>query len=123
MSIPQGAILVNFGDNDFYKTWLAVLDSFASNPELFRIKDKKVLAFILSQAAFGMYVMHQNQCRYDGMEKMDEAYIIRMREYLTVTAEQILIGEEVAEFITNCDGWNNSDSFYVYEYERDALAL
>ncbi len=109
------AILLDFGDNDFFYTWEAVFNSVLTTGELFKIKDKKKLAFILSQAAWGMYVLHQNRCRYNGLEKFDESYVESMRKYFTVKPRMIKLDDEVKSHLEKGDGWYNGEIFVIYE--------
>lgn len=110
----SNAILIRFGDNDFATTWLRVLESASSSPEFFKIKDKKKLAFMLSKAAAGMYVLHQNRCEYNGLENLDETDFKSTASYLEIDESRIYLDEEVDQYLISRD-WDNSETFYVYE--------
>lgn len=116
MNTSKNAMLIRFGDNDFYYTWTAVLESATQSRDIFKLKDKKKLAFILSQAAWGMYCLHQNQCEYNGLDDYSEEYITHMKEYLTLSEDRIKLDDEVGEHLSSV-GYNDSSTFYVYEYE------
>lgn len=118
MNTSKNAIMIRFGDNDFYYNWSAVLESASLSDKIFQIKDKKKLAFILSQAAWGMYCLHQNPCEYNGLEDYSEEYIPHMKEYLTLSEDRIKLDDEVVGEHLSSIGYNNSSTFYVYEYER-----
>lgn len=106
-------ILVKFGDNDFYYTWNAVLESAITDESIFDVKDKKKLAFILSQAAWGMYCLHQNRCSYNGLENFDFDYIKHMQEYLSIDETRVLLDEEATDYFQSHAGWGNCESFYI----------
>ncbi len=116
MNTSKNALMVCFGDNDFYLTWTAVLESVTLSDKIFELKDKKKLAFVLSQAAWGMYCLHQNQCEYGGLQGYSEEYITRMKKYLTLSEDRIKLDDEVGEYLSSV-GYNNSSTFYIYEYE------
>lgn len=116
MTTSENAILIRFGDNDFYHTWSAVLQSATLSDKIFELKDKKKLAFIFSQAAWGMYCLHQNLCEYNGLQDYSEEYITHLKKYLTITEDMIKLDDEVGEYLSSV-GYNNSSTFYVYEYE------
>jgi len=110
------AILVSFRDNDFYNTWINVLNHIKEAKPIFSIKDKKKLAFILSQAAWAMYVLHQNQCSYNGLETYSKDYIKHTMEYLTIEPDQILLDDEVTAYLSEND-WGNGETFYIFDHE------
>lgn len=117
MNTSKNAILIRFGDNDFYYTWTAVLESATQSRDIFKLKDKKKLAFILSQSAWGMYCLHQNPCKHSGLEDFSEEHINHMKRYLTITEDRIKLDDEVGKYLSSIDD-DNSATFYVYEYEH-----
>lgn len=110
----MNAILIQFGDNNFSSIWANVLRIAISDSDFFKIKDKKKLAFMFSHAAFGIYVLCKNRCQYNGLETYDHKRIIQTQNYLTISEENILLDEEVNEFLEKVY-WDNSETVYVYQ--------
>ncbi len=117
MTPSKNAILIRFGDNDFYYTWTEVLKSAVNDKGIFQLKDKKKLAFIFSQAAWGMYCLHQNRCEYGGLEDFSEKHINNIKNFLTIKEDRILLDDEVANYFTEEGYFGNGEDFYVYEYD------
>ena len=118
-------IAIKFGDNDFRNTFAAVLEvlfsAFKYNGYL--STDKKKLQFLINSLAPIMYVSHQNQWEYNGLEKAEgdttetNKEFVHIKKYLTegVQVEDILVNEEVDEYLKNND-WSNSETFILDTY-------
>ena len=87
-----------------------MLQSATLSDKIFELKDKKKLAFIFSQAVWGMYCLHQNLCEYNGLQDYSEEYITHLKKYLTITEDMIKLDDEVGEYLSSV-GYNNSSTF------------
>jgi HJR/Mrr/RecB family endonuclease len=75
------------------------------------IEDKVELCKIINELSYGMYRLYQNT------HECDDEKNKKTKEYLQITSEQILLNEEVTEYLKEVD-WNNSDTF-IYDSDLD----
>jgi hypothetical protein len=106
-------IAILFGDNDFYHTFYGVLEAIknARKRNSSIIEDKVELCKIINELSYGMYRLYQNT------HECDDEKNKKTKEYLQITSEQILLNEEVTEYLKEVD-WNNSDTF-IYDSDLD----
>lgn len=100
---------IKFHDNDFYVTFTSLLYMlYEANKESKDLtSDKTKLAFIINSAIYGCYAVFQNRCRYG--EEKDLLDNKRLKEYLTITPNDIIIDSEI-------DAHLNSDTFWNGEF-------
>jgi len=103
----QKIILIKFGDNDFYKTFIHAMEQLHKKDFIYDL-NKKQIAFVFSEVLFTSYIIAQNNLAYNGLEKLDEKYIERMKGYFKLKPSKILTGDEVV-----VNEWDNSESFYM----------
>lgn len=106
--------LIRFGDNDFYFTMMAFGQTIIK-----AIKDdyrhqfqenltKERIQILWNETIYGLYLMHQNQWRYDDGDT-------GMREYLKLRVRsRIYIDEEVDELLEKCSEQSNGDWLICY---------
>jgi len=114
-------IAIKFGDNDFYNTFIPLLEvlnrAYQWNDKL--PEDKNKLCFIINQLSINMYLLFQNQYEYNGMEnvvdglKTDENdEWIHIKDYFKITPENILLNDEVDKYLSETK-WDNSDTYLL----------
>ena len=125
-------IAIKFGDNDFGNTFYAVLkllhESFKHTGHL--PTDKKKLKWLINSLSPILYVTHQNQWEYNGLQDSEDTEnskeFLHAKNYLTekVKEEDILINEEVDEYLKITD-WDNSETFILdtYLYNNNVYSI
>lgn len=82
-------IAINFGDNDFHRTFFGVLSVFLHmHRQGIHIKKETALN-VVNEISFGVHMA------------TGDAYDDNTREYLKITADEIFIGEEVDAFLAS----------------------
>ena len=99
------AIGIKFSDNDFYHTLTAFMELLSKVDGVYSL-DKKKIAFMFNELAFGLYCSFQNKFEYNGLEKFDKNYIEHTKKYLTIEEDDVLFGEQALEKLME---WNNSE--------------
>ena len=110
-------IAIKFGDNDFYNCFYGVLETI-KNARKWNDKvteDKEQLCKIINEISYGLYLLYQNSFEYNN-EKSGELDN-HTKQYLQITPDQILINEEVVEYLQEVE-WDNSDT-YVFDSDLD----
>lgn len=113
-------IAIRFGDNDFHSTWKGVLETFAqafmySATDI--MKDKEAVVEAINKLSYPCFFLFQH--RWDIDPEYDKWQDIReehYKDYLTVTADRVMINEEVDKYKAETE-WNNSETF-VLEYDE-----
>lgn len=115
-------IAIKFGDNDFYNTLRPLLEiikisqtwkHYRNEIEL----DKTRLCWIINNLSPIIYIMFQNFWEYNGLDKIEikdtskSSEFKRIQKYLQITEDQLLINNEVDEYIQSLkDGWDNQET-------------
>lgn len=118
-------IAIQFGDNDFGNTFYAVLkvlySSFKHTGHL--PEDKEKLCFLINSLSPILYITHQNQWEYNGLEKATgqntdkNEEFLHTKDYLQIKPEAILLNKEVDDYIASLpDGWDNGETFILDTY-------
>lgn len=127
-------IAIKFGDNDFGNTFYAVLkflhEAFKHTGHL--PTDKKKLQWLINSLSPIIYVSHQNQWEYNGLEEAEgdttdtNKEFLHTKKYLIkgVRLEDILVNEEVDDYIKSTD-WDNSETFILdtHLYNNNVYSL
>ncbi len=111
MKIP-----IKGGDNDFGNRFIPVLNTlkyaFEDVGKLPEDKDK--ICFIINKLSPVMYLLFQNQYRYNGLEDVEQglhtgrsAEYIHTEKYLQIFPDQILLNEEVDVYLKTTDDDNS----------------
>ena len=112
-------IAIKFHDNDFINTFYGVLHhllaAYKHNDSL--PTNKEHLCAIINKLSPICYVTHQNLYSYNGLENcngnLDEnEHYNKMVKYLQMTADRILVNEEVDQYLKEF-AWNNSEIFIL----------
>lgn len=104
MTETHTALAIKFGDNDFYNTFIPLLNTMRDSI-LRGCFTKKQIVDIINNCSYGFYLAFQNKFRYTNKGT---------KEYLQITEKNILLNEEVDKLFTTNDGWYNYEIFYVY---------
>lgn len=110
-------IAIKFGDNDFYNCFYGVLETI-KNARKWNEKvteDKELLCKIINEISYGTYLLYQNSFEYN--EEKSGELCERTRKYLQITPDQILLNEEVTEYLKESD-WDNSET-YIFNSDLD----
>lgn len=108
-------IAIKFGDNDFYYAFTGVLhilkNTLEADKRTSSISElsKEKLAIIINEISYGAYLLYQNLFEYN--EEKEGKVCKRCKEYLQITADQILIGNEVDKFYAEVEGWDNGETY------------
>ena len=103
---------INFGDSDFYNCFAGVLLTIlqAYNWTGGSVSEiKKDLASIINEISYGCYILFQ-QYRHGDEIKEDK---IRIKKYLQITEDKILINEEIDEYIEDQPEQLNGELFVL----------
>lgn len=115
-------IAITFGDNDFYYLFEDTFKMFFKSKMLKDLGTNKYrISFILSHLLPISYLMNQNCFTYNGLNLIgidepidsDDKGFNNMNNYFKLRTEQILLNEEVDEYIKNND-WDNGETF-IYD--------
>lgn len=90
-------LAIRFGDNDFYNTFIPLLQSINSafhNSDNFP-EDKTSLLRFVNELSFPFYLLAQNQLKYNASEEE----LKRMKKYLEISEEQLLLDKEIDEYL------------------------
>lgn len=116
-------IAIRFGDNDFGNTFepllKLLLDAYKHNGNL--PEDKNKLCFIINYLSPIIYLTHQNQYEYNGLQNVSDGIkteeseeFLHTKQYLQITPDRILINEEVTDYIKSLeDEWDNGETFIL----------
>lgn len=111
-------IAILFGDNDFYNCFYGVLEaiknaSFWSNDCVKKIENKEYLCLVINQISYGIYLLYQeHQSKEEKSGQLDE----HIKDWLQITPEMILFGNEVEKYIKG-NPWDNAETFVLYTDE------
>ena len=107
------AIGINFGDNDFYHTFIPLLKAYRH-----RLEDndempsrEKILEDI-NAMSFIFYKVFQNRGEYEVGDHMEE--------YLKINMHQLYINEGVDQELKRQEGWCNGEFFYLIETKKNS---
>jgi hypothetical protein len=98
------AVGINFGDNDFQHTFIPLLDMLNENFE--NIPTKEQIVEIVNEVAYGCYLACQ--CQYQYNVESD------IKDYLKITLKEVLLGNELDEYIKTKSDYLNYALYYVY---------
>lgn len=108
-------IAIRFGDNDFYSTWNNVMETlqvaYDTYGELPSTKEKLLL--MINNVSYGFYLLFQNQFKY---HEEAELKVSSTKEYLIMTENELLLNEEVDEYLESLipfGGIDNSSTFIL----------
>lgn len=128
---PKGQKLaIKFGDNDFYFTFMPLLDILSESPWFDSNFDvpKECWAEIINRLSAATHVLFQSRpdmvsYGYSALEE-ELKTALEVRDYVKISPEQILIGEEVDEYLANVE-WDNGETFVVIlnEYGKSVVAV
>lgn len=110
-------LLIKFGDNDFYNTFYALLETILHAHEYGGKLPftKAQICLIINELSYGHYLLFQNQFDYaDGGNT---------KNYLQIDESQIYIDEEVDEFLKENIKSANSEWFALYTKESCVMGI
>lgn len=111
---------IYFSDNDFHYTLEAFMESLinvyrnhdsvqdkrrGAVPFSERMFTKEHIVILFNTLALGLYYLHQNQFRYNGLETSSD--------YLRIDTKHVFLGNEVDQYIKDHDGWANGEFQYI----------
>lgn len=91
-------VAIKFGDNDYYKSFVGVLEAIKNARSI--PQDKEKICEIVNEISYGMYLLYQNP-----LEEGDN-----IKQYLQIKPDDILIDDEVEKYLEEFE-WNNSETF------------
>ncbi len=103
-------IAIKFGDNDYKRTFEAVLQSFLHSweswrgPERFDNLTEEKITEIVNHLSYGMYLLHQHTGRRE-----DNG---RVEEWLKIDLKDVYIGDDALELIGHKE-WHNGEVFVL----------
>ena len=105
-------IAIRFHDNDFGITFHIVLETLLSAYDWDNKlpTNKELLLKIINEISYGCYLAGQNQFEYNE-EKNGELHQ-KTKQYLQLQTKNILINEEVDNFLKEND-WDNGETFIL----------
>lgn len=112
---------IRFGDNDFYHTITPFMRNLQQALSSHRYKWesydelRKIIIRLFNDTALAFYILHQNCYRYDCEPKDLET----IKNYLRVGEEEVLVGEEVTDFLLKVDFQDNQEFTYFYALDGD----
>lgn len=105
-------LAIKFRDNDFFYCFYGVLEaiknSWEFNNEL--PENKELLCKMINEISYGMYLLYQNPFRYN--EEKSGDLCERTKKYIQITPEQLLINDEVTDYLKKVD-WDNSETYIL----------
>lgn len=107
---------INFGDNDFWSTFITLLKALGSNPSFWRKEwTKEEIAKLLSDNLFSFYQIRQ--CWLDSYPPSKESEE-SSRNYLEIKEYMLFFNEEVDSFIKEqCSNFNGH--FFLLKDQTD----
>jgi len=100
---------INFGDNDFYNTFMPfmkiIVDAINYNDSFEATKEN--IVDIFNSMSLSLYKLFQS--RYDRIESNDEHY----DKYLKIKTSDIYLDEEIDEKLKTYNSWANGSFFYA----------
>lgn len=92
-------LVIVFGDNDFVKTYEPLgeilLQAFRKGL-LDESTSKEKITFIINQLVYGVYVLFQNNCKY---EEEKSFCVSNTKEYLQITTDNIMLDDEAYDYL------------------------
>lgn len=108
-------IAIKFWDNDFYNCFTGVLQTLLAAHRWNKLpSNKEHLAKMINEISYGCYLLFQNQFEYNE-EKSGEPND-KIREYLKIKPENILIDKEVDDYINDNRSFSNGETFILDLY-------
>lgn len=112
------SIGIRFHDNDFYVTIVNFLEGIQKHyTQGFRSvwhedveKNKEHIVRLFNDTALSYYITYQNCYEYSSTKEDFE----HIKNYLKITKDDVLIGEEISEYTTKRDGWDNSEFHFFF---------
>ena len=96
----------NFGDNDFYSTWMPLCKVLVDNTHIFDLPKNKIVDLV-NLSLYTFYVLYQNTFEYcDGQDA-------HMKKYLTIEQKNVFIDDEFDKKMESAAGWSNGEFFYI----------
>jgi hypothetical protein len=111
----QISIGIRFPDNDFYFAINAFLEgvqkrythSLDGKWHDDKEKNREHVVEMFNETIVSFFLLYQN---FD-----THAYRVKsLKEYLKIKKEYVFIGDEINEYISKCDGWDNSEFHYFF---------
>lgn len=106
-------IAIHFGDNDFINTYeplgKILLQAFR-NGSLDESTSKEKIVFIVNQLIYGVYVLFQNNCKY---EEEKDFSISNTKEYLQITTENVMLDDEAYQYLETMRSVQNREVLVV----------
>jgi hypothetical protein len=113
------AILIKFGDNDFHNAFMHAMSQLHTREFIYGLSKEKI-SFIFSEVLFSSYLIAQNNLEYNGLENLDEKYILHIKDYLKISPEDIFVGESADSEFSKTH-WQNGDWFYMNPYTFSSI--
>lgn len=113
------AFAIRFSDNDFCSTLNPWVESFVRMlnhrgyvpsllyPNQSKNITKEDIESLFRRTIGSFYVMHQ-------ADSIEDENVGRTIDYLETHPVHIYLNEEVGEYITKCEGWDNSQFYYWF---------
>jgi len=109
-------IAIKFGDNDFYNCFsgvlLTMLEAYKWTGE--HLESKEEIVSVVNEISYGCYVLFQ-KLRH-GSEDLNEKS--RIKEYLQITKERVLIDEEIDQYIEEFS-WQLNGELFILDTRLD----
>jgi hypothetical protein len=111
---------VKFGDNDFYCTLQAFMQSAVDaynrtdherdkrrgdDTFINRMLTKERIVKLFNALAPGLYLLHQNQFTYEGLPNPEK--------YLRIETKHVFLGDEVDQYVKERGEWDNGEFQWV----------
>lgn len=116
---PKGQKLaIKFRDNDFYYTFMPLLDILSESPWFdsnFDVPKECWVEMInkLSAATYPLFQSRPDMVAYGHYTLEEELKrFLEEKKYIKISSDQILLGDEVDEYLSKVD-WANGETFIV----------
>ena len=114
--VPPGVKLIGIrvGDNDFHRTFRPFVRLLLDSPLMARKPSPELKLTVARWVSDSILTFYQI-CQDEGgrTPAKDEQRDQFLREYLTIGPQQVLIDEEVTDYLENQTGYHNGDFYYA----------
>ena len=94
----------NFGDNDFYSTWMPLCKVLVDNTHIFKLSKSRIVDLV-NLSLYTFYILYQNTFEYHEQE--------HIKKYLTIEPRNVFIDDEFDKKMELAAGWANAEFFYI----------
>ncbi len=111
----NNAILISLEDTDYTEVWKHTLEAAALDPTIFERKNKETLAIVLSNLAFGVFMVRNYS------SDINKRHLELYRRALTLSKYQVQLDDEVDEYL-GIVPFDEDQPFTCFIYQNELKA-